>query len=86
MDNEQLKILELKINDLISLRQLVTQTLVVLIGGVVGLFFLPDSKLKYVVIIIGLLYVFFIGKTLYRTINKINKYLYKRNEGNNANT
>ncbi len=76
-----MKILELKIKDLISLRQLITQTLVILIGGVVGLFFIPESKLKYIVIVFGVFYVMVLGKNLYSTINKIDKYLYKKEMG-----
>ena len=81
MNDEKLKFLELKIKDLVSLRQLITQALVVLIGGVVGLFFIPESKLKYIVIAFGVFYVVVLGKNLYSTINKIDKLLYKKEMG-----
>lgn len=51
------------------------QTLVVLVGGVVGLFFMPDTKLKFTVIALGVVYIIILGKNLYYTINKIDKYL-----------
>ena len=47
---------EVKINNLIALRQLVTNVAVVVVGGTLGLLFIPNSLLKYSLIFIGVFY------------------------------
>ena len=50
---------EIKINNLIALRQLVTSVLVILISGVSGMLFLPNTNLKYILLMLGFYYIFF---------------------------
>lgn len=78
MNDEEVKILELKVKDSIALRQLLTQTLVILIGGVIGLFFIENNKNTFIWIFIGMIYIVVLGKNLYVAINRVNKLLYKK--------
>lgn len=71
---------KLKVNNLIALRQLLTNTLTVLIGGTVGLLFINASPLKYVFIFIGLFYVYVFTANLSSTISELNLLLNKEEE------
>ena len=67
---------ELKINNLIQLRTLLTNTLIVLIGGTVGLLFVEASALKYLLLILGCFYILLFIANLSNTIREINGILY----------
>ena len=54
---EEKEIIQNRITNLISLRQNATQSLTVLIGGVVGLFFTPNCTVKFIAIAIGFPYI-----------------------------
>ena len=77
--NEELfaiEILKLRVQDLLSQRQIIVQALVVLIGGIAGISFLSHSVLKYTLIVAGVLYVIILAKNLY-SVQKILKNIYK---------
>ncbi len=80
MDNDAIKIEELKliIKNLLSLRQNLINILIVLISGVIGVCFMPNNILKFVLIGIGLLYIAIFGKNLHQTEEKINNYLFEK--------
>ena len=81
MDNSaKLEKIKIKTEHLVSLRQLLTQTLALLIGGIVGIWFTPDCTLKTVVITAGLLYTAVLAKSLYSTIVELNRCIYKELE------
>lgn len=78
MNDEEIKILELKVKDSIALRQLLTQTLVILIGGVIGLFFIDAGEYKFIFIFLGIAYAIVLARNLYTAIKQINNFLYKK--------
>lgn len=81
MENSiQLEKIKIKSQHLVSLRQLLAQALTILIGGVVGIWFTPDSIFKVVAMIVGLFYVIVLIKSLYLTIVELNKCIYKELE------
>lgn len=65
MNMDEEKIQEYKFKNSLSVRQNATQSLIVLIGGVVGLCFAANSFLKFFFITIGVLYIFILGKNLF---------------------
>ncbi len=67
---------ELKVNNLIQLRALLTNTLIVLIGGTIGLLFIRDSIIKYVLLTLGCFYTFLFLANLSSTVREINGILY----------
>ena len=70
----------LKVNNLIQLRALLTNTLIVLIGGTVGLLFVPAGVLKYLLFFIGCFYIFLFIANLSSTIKELNGILYNSEE------
>ncbi|MFA7658122.1 MAG: hypothetical protein WCY19_01675 [Candidatus Gastranaerophilaceae bacterium] len=72
MDKE---ILKLKVTNLIALRTNLTNVVLILSGGLASLFFLPNSLLKYVLIIIGGFYLVTFIFNLRNTIETISKIL-----------
>ena len=68
---------ELKINNLIVLRQLVTSVLVILISGVSGMLFLPNTNLKYILLTLGFYYIFVLLLNVSGVNRELNEYLYK---------
>ena len=68
---------EIKINNLIALRQLVTSVLVILISGVSGMLFLPNTNLKYILLMLGFYYIFVLLLNVSSVNRKLNGYLYK---------
>lgn len=68
---------ELKINNLIALRQLVTSVLVILISGVSGMLFLPNTNLKYILLTLGFYYIFVLLLNVSGVNRELNEYLYK---------
>lgn len=76
-------IIDKRINNLIALRQLITQVLTVLISGVVGVLFIPDSPLKAGLFILGVYFIIILSKNLINTMSELNGYLYKRNKEKN---
>ncbi len=75
MDDINIKILELKTKNLMSKRQLVINILVVLIGGIIGLAFMPNGALKNIFIILGVLYAMVLIKDFLAIDIKIEKLL-----------
>jgi len=67
-----------KIDNLISLRQLIVQVLVVLIGGSIGLLFTTNTLLKWGLFVIGAIYVILLAKKLNKISNELKSYLYKK--------
>lgn len=81
MDNSiKLEKIKIKSQHLVSLRQLLAQALTILIGGVVGIWFTPDSVFKVAAMAVGLFYVIVLIKSLYLTIVELNKCIYKELE------
>lgn len=78
MDEEELKILELNIKDLISQRQLVVSALIVLIGGVCGALLLPNIALKFALITVGVYFAIVLIRDFYNINANIRKYLRKK--------
>ena len=68
---------EIKINNLIALRQLVTSVLVILISGVSGMLFLPNTNLKYILLMLGFYYIFVLLLNVSSVNRELNGYLYK---------
>ena len=68
---------EVKINNLIALRQLVTSVLVILISGVSGMLFLPNTNLKYILLALGFYYIFVLLMNVSSVNRELNGYLYK---------
>lgn len=78
MDKE---ILKLKIKSLISLRTSLINTLTVLVGGTVGIYFLPAGSLaKIILIIVGIFYSLIFTFNLIATSNEINILLNSRRD------
>lgn len=78
--NEEMKMTELKIKILLSLRQNVTNALIVLIGGVVGMCFMPDTILKYIFIAVGIFYAIILMKNLYYAETGLKDILQRKTE------
>ena len=73
MDKE---ILKLKVNSLISLRTSLINTLTVLVGGTVGVYFLPaGSVAKIILIIVGIFYSLVFSSNLISTSGEISNLL-----------
>ncbi len=75
---KQIEMLKLRVGDLLAQRQIISQALIVLIGGVVGICFMQNTILKYVFIISGVLYIIVLAKNLYYA-QTILKDIYKKN-------
>ena len=77
MDESDLKIIEIRVKNLMLSKHLIVQTLTVIIGGIAGLGFMPNTGLKYFLIIAGALFaIIFINN--YQDVNQeINRYLYR---------
>lgn len=73
-----------RINNLIAPRQLVTQVLIVLISGVVGVLFIPDSPLKAGLFVLGVYFIIILSKNLMEIMSELNGYLYKKQGKNNG--
>ncbi len=73
-----------RINNLIAPRQLVTQVLTVLISGVVGVLFIPDSPLKAGLFVLGVYFIIILSKNLMEIMSELNGYLYKKQGKNNG--
>ncbi len=82
MDEElrKIEILKLRVGDLLIQRQIISQALMVLIGGIAGICFMPDGILKYAFIVSGIFYIFVLVQNLYRA-QMILKSLYKKYGG-----
>ncbi len=65
-----------KVNNLIALRQLITQVLTVLTGGLVGVFLMPNTAFKIFLLIFGIYFTAKLIATLANTITELNSYLY----------
>lgn len=71
-------IIQSRITNLINLRQIVSQALIVLIGGIIGLFFMPNHTAKYIAITLGLMYVPILMKDLFKINKELKEYLYHK--------
>lgn len=76
----ELEKIKLKVNSLVALRQLITQTLALMIGGLAGICFMPNGTLKFIIIGLGLFYVIVLARNLYFVICELNANLYKKLE------
>ena len=72
MDENDLKIIEIRVKNLMLSKQLIVQTLIVIIGGMIGLGFMPDNVLKWS------LFVLIFVKNFYDIRSEIIKNLYKK--------
>lgn len=68
---------KLRIDNLIQLRTILTNTLIVLVGGTVGILFTEASILKYILLTLGCFYILLFIANLSNTIREINEILYK---------
>ena len=75
MDKEVLK---LKVENFISLRASIINILIVLIGGVVSLAFVPNSIPKGILICFGFFYIFTFSSNLINIMRSIDKLLNER--------
>lgn len=73
--NMEKEILKLKIQSLVALRTNLINILIVLIGGIISLLFLPDYSFKYLLIILGVFYVLVFLSNLLSINNKLDKLL-----------
>lgn len=78
MDKGDLKIIEIRVKNLMLSKQLIVQTLTVIIGGMIGLGFMPDNRLKWPLLIVGLFFVLIFLKNFYDIRSEIIKNLYKK--------
>lgn len=74
---EEKEIIENRITNLISLRQIMIQALIVLIGGVSGICFIPDSIGKYILIALGTISALIIIRMISRYKKELAGYLYQ---------
>lgn len=72
------EIIQNRITSLIALRQFTAQTLVILVGGIVGLLFMLDNKIKFIVILVGVLYAIMLVKKQRSIIDELSEYLYNK--------
>ena len=68
---------KLRIDNLIQHRTILTNTLIVLVGGTVGILFTEASILKYILLTLGCFYILLFIANLSNTIREINEILYK---------
>ena len=62
------KVLEYRIQSLISLRNTYINILAILVGGEVGLLFLPNSILKIVIVTMGIFAILLLSAIIYKCI------------------
>lgn len=75
---EEKEIIQNRITNLISLRQTMIQALIVLIGGIAGVCFMPDSNGKVFAIVLGIFGICIIMKIILSHQKELRKYLYKK--------
>ncbi len=78
---DEKNIIQNRITNLISLRQTMIQSLVVLIGGTAGICFIPDSIIKFIMMFLGLVGIVILAKTIIEYKKELAEYLYKNKEG-----
>ncbi len=76
MDENDLKIVEIRVKNLMLSKQLIIQTLIVTAGGTMGLLFMPNTALRNVLIFIGVLFSIALIKSFQSIDSEINGYLY----------
>lgn len=74
---EEKDVIQNRITNLINLRQTMIQALIVLVGGVVGICFMPHSIGKIVAIILGAIGIFFIIRMIFKYKKELAGYLYQ---------
>lgn len=73
-----MKKIKLRVQSLLVSKQLVTSALIVLIGGVAGLFFIDGHVTTRIVLFIaGISYIIILGKEFYKIGKELGGYLYK---------
>lgn len=74
-------ILKLKIKSLVSLRTSLINTLTILVGGTVGIYFLPAGSIaKIILVVVGIFYSLIFTFNLIATSNEINILLNNRKD------
>ena len=71
-------LIQLKVNNLITLRQLLSNFVIVTVSGTIGLLFLPNTFIKFVLLVLGLFYSGLFITNLMSTTKELNTILYKR--------
>lgn len=77
MDENDLKVMEIRVKNLMLSKQLIVQTLTVIIGGMIGLGFMQSSPLRNSLLVFGIFYVLVLIKNFSSITGEIEKYLYK---------
>lgn len=72
------EIIEKRITNLISVRQLIVSILIVMSSGLVGLFFTQMNAFKSLFIVMGSYGILILSKEFVNTNREIRSYLYKR--------
>ncbi len=70
-------LIQLKVNNLIALRQLLSTFVIVTVSGTIGMLFTPHCFLKYFLLLIGGFYSCLFISNLSNTIKELNSILYK---------
>lgn len=70
-------LIQLKVNNLIALRQLLSTFVIVTVSGTIGMLFTPHCFLKYFLLLIGGFYSWLFISNLSNTIKELNSILYK---------
>ncbi len=81
MDNSiKIEKIKIKTEHLVSLRQLLVQTLAILIGGLIGTWLTTDGISRIIITVIGSFFVLVLAKSLYLAIYELNKCIYEELE------
>ena len=76
MNENDLKIIEIRVKNLMLSKQLIIQTLIVVVGGSMGLLFMPSSILRNVLVFAGVLFSIALIKSFQSIDSEVNGYLY----------
>lgn len=71
-------LMQFKVNNLIALRQLLSNFVIVTVSGTIGLLFLPNTSIKFILIVLGLFYSGLFVTNLMSANKELNTILYKR--------
>ncbi len=77
MTDEDLKIMEIRVKNLMLSKQIIIQALIVIIGGLIGLGFMSSGTLRNSLLVFGLFYVLVLIKNFSSVCGEIEGYLYK---------
>ena len=70
-------LIQFKVNNLIALRQLLSNFVIVTVSGTIGLLFLPNIFIKFILLALGLFYSGLFIINLMTTTKELNTILYK---------